>query len=533
MPGPERRSALVRSGGHVARSEPAGPAGKPRTADRCRGPGVHEGSPTPLGAAARHPWASDRSTSPTAPNATPWAGKRHSLAWAARRAAHPTLLPGHPLGHDATDTGAATVPGGTGRGLHARCAHPREVPAGGDVTDLQLECLEAGEDAAREMGDDVHDLALLELLGEVRPTEADGVHHVRSLAQRELRMTPVARRARLTTRPAKPTSGGASAASSSGASSRKSTWSAAVPLCTRSRRQAGPPVARWVVASRASSSRARRAATCARPDVAAGRGRVAAVALEEVARRRRTRAARSKPPALRAEPRHGSTAVERTSAGRPSSSASRPATRPMTPTGQSPATTTNGASGAGRVDLARRARLARARRASTAPQRVGALELVRRAAPPPSRSWVASSAAAIDGSPTRPIALIRGASPKAMSSTLSTARSPSSRRGRTEMSAASPGREPVARRAQAESHDGSGSRRRGARRPRRTPMAARSASASAASAPPGRVGQEQLRDLEGDARAGQPRVGIAAVGPLRVDEREGPGGVRPAGRDGR
>ena len=37
------------------------------------------------------------------------------------------------------------------------------------------------------------------------------------------------------------------------------------------------------------------------------------------------------------------------------------------------------------------------------------------------------------------------------------------------------------------------------------PMAARSASSSAAAGPPGRSREQQLGDLEGDAGAGQPR----------------------------
>ncbi len=118
-------------------------------------------------------------------------------------------------------------------------------------------------------------------------------------------------------------------------------------------------------------------------------------------------AARSSVPAgARADPRHGSTDVEKTTAGRRSDSASLPAMRPISPTGHDPTTTTAGASPgspttafASATAVAVRSRLARfvsSSRSASASASAG--------------SDVSSRADASVTSPTRPAAFRRGAS---------------------------------------------------------------------------------------------------------------------------
>ncbi len=210
----------------------------------------------------------------------------------------------------------------------------------------------------------------------------------------------------------------------------------------------------------------------------------------------------------------GSTAVERTRTGRPVSSARRPATRPMMPTGQSPSSTMK-ASSVGSVQ------------ASPAPPRwlsrsaPGAggwrPRAGRRAAAAVGVIAASSSAAATAGSPTRPMALMRGARPKEMSSGRHVIRVDAAP---TASRAARPGRGASLEPAQAEAHDGAVLAVEGhdvrdrpdgrqVRQPERGLGAAR------------RVRQEQLRDLEGDPGAGEPTVRIAAVRAVRVDEGDG------------
>ena len=119
-------------------------------------------------------------------------------------------------------------------------------------------------------------------------------------------------------------------------------------------------------------------------------------------------APRSKPPALRAEPRHGSTVVEKTTAGRPSSSASRPATRPMTPGGHGPATMIS----PGHRHPDRRPRVPLpAPRSSCRAVQVGRLHPALSSAMRPDRPPAAAPRTPAAW-PTRPSALMRGARPK-------------------------------------------------------------------------------------------------------------------------
>ena len=209
-----------------------------------------------------------------------------------------------------------------------------------------------------------------------------------------------------------------------------------------------------------------------------------------------------------------------TTAGRPSSSTSREATSPTIPTGQGPRTIVAGASGGGAVSSRRRATASDARASPIAcfvmSRRLRlAVSSSAASASASSASSASSSRAATSASPTRPAALIRGASANPIVS-MSTAVAATPAEAR---SATIPGRGAGPEPLQAEPDD----------RPRlaedrdevgdaadRREVGQREGGRRAA----GLVGEEQLGELERDAAARQAAFRIAAVGALRIDDRD-------------
>ena len=236
-------------------------------------------------------------------------------------------------------------------------------------------------------------------------------------------------------------------------------------------------------------------------------------------------AARSNPAALRHEARITPSMSVPTTAGRPRSSASRPATRPITPTGQSPRTTVAAGSpgSAARTAWASasalRVRSRRTRFAAWSPAASSAAS---------AGSSVSSSRAASSASPTRPAALSRGAMTKATVSRSTPAGDAPARSriaaspgsgARPQPVEAEPGDRPVLAEDRGDVGDRADRRQLGQRQgPLRT---ARDA------------GEEQLGDLERHPAPGQPRVGVGRVGPMRVDDRDRRRAARAAADGGR